>query len=111
MCDRGGKMISSSCDFKEFAETIMDDDRINILYMAEREATDAERQSYRIKTSRTDREKCGKQYADTLKCFLSFMRYGIKSASVSDDDYKLFQAIHRQVQKRSAKDLNAHLIH
>ena len=101
-------MISSSCDFKEFAETIKDNDFFNILYMAEQEATDAERQFYRGKTSR--KEKCGRQYADTLKCFLSYMRYGIKSKSVSDDDYQLFQAIHRQVQKRSAKDLNACLI-
>jgi len=104
--DWGEKMISGSCDFKEFVEAIMDNDIWDILYLADLEATDAERQFYRGKIAMSDREKCGKQYAETLKCFLNFMRYGVKSTGVSDEEYQLFQAVRQQVQERGAANLN-----
>ena len=102
-------MISASCSFKEFAEAVTENDLFDILYLAEQEATDAERQLYRGKTAVEDREKCGKQYAVTLKCFLEYMRYGIKSKRVSDNDNALFESIHHQAQKRNAMLLNGYL--
>ena len=93
-------MISDGCDFKEFVEAVKDNDIWDILQIAELEATDAERRFYSGKIASVDRQKCGKQYAETLKCFLSFMRYGIKLRGVSKEDYQLFQAVYRLVRSR-----------
>lgn len=45
------KMISQSCDFDEFLESVRDRDYLQVIYLADKEATEAERFKYRSRTS------------------------------------------------------------
>jgi len=77
-------MISQSCDLDEFLERVRDRDYLEVIYLADKEASEAERLKYRSRARRLDpAEACG-SYADVLKGFIRFMRYGVKPPSMED---------------------------
>jgi hypothetical protein len=77
-------MISQSCDFDEFFESVRDRDYLDVIYLADKEATEAERLRYRSRTRRLDPPEACAGYVDVLKGFIMFMRYGVKSPSMED---------------------------
>ena len=77
-------MISQSCDFDEFLARVRDRDYFDIIYLADREATEAERLRYRSRAGRTLCSEACVDYADALKGFIRYMRYGVKSPSMED---------------------------
>ena len=78
------KMISQSCDFDEFLESVRDRDYLQVIYLADKEATEAERLKYRSRAGRTPCSETCVDYADALKGFIRYMRYGVKSPSMED---------------------------
>ena len=85
-------MISQTCDFDEFIERVRDLDYPQVIYLADKEATEAERLKYRSKTrSLVPPEACD-SYAEALKAFIRFMRYGVKIPSMEETLHKGIQA-------------------
>jgi hypothetical protein len=78
------QMISQSCDFDEFLESVRDRDYLQVIYLADKEATEAERLKYRSRAGRTPCSETCVDYADALKGFIRYMRYGVKSPSMED---------------------------
>lgn len=85
-------MISQSCDFDEFIERLRDRDYLEVIYLADKEATEAERLKYRSRAGRTICSEACVAYADALKGFIRYMRYGVKSPSVEDSLHEGLQA-------------------
>jgi hypothetical protein len=77
-------MISQSCDFDEFFERVKNQEYLEIIYLADKEATEAERLKYRASVRRLDPPEACARYADALKGFIRFMRYGVKSLSMEN---------------------------
>ena len=90
------QMISQSCDFDEFLESVRDRDYLEVIYLADREATEAERLKYRSRTRRLDPPEACAGYADVLKGFIRFMRYGVKSHSMEDTLHEGLQAFREE---------------
>jgi hypothetical protein len=86
------KMISQSCDFDEFMDGIRDLDYLQVIYLADKEATEAERLKYRSRTRRLEPPEACEGYADVLKGFIRFMRYGVKAPSMEDSLHEGLQA-------------------
>ncbi len=90
-------MISQSCDFDEFLESVRDRDYLDVIYLADKEATEAERLKYRSKTRRLVAPEACEGYADVLKGFIRYMRYGVKSPSMEDTLHEGIQAFREAV--------------
>ena len=84
-------MISRSCDIKEFIDAIKDKDYYEAIYLADKEATEAERLNFRPREA-TVAKGCPR-YADRLKSFIHFMRYGIRSRSIEDQEFRTLQSL------------------
>jgi hypothetical protein len=93
--NEGEMMISTSFDLNQFIEAVRDKDYFDIIYFADREATEAERVSYRKRKSAALNQKDCKAYVNLLKGLILFMRHGIKAFGVSDTDLALFSTISR----------------
>lgn len=86
-------MISPVFKIQEFLDVVVDKSYQEILLLAEEEVSEAEARSSRVKGAVVARIQGSGQYADLLKKFLFFMRYGIKPDGISSDDYALFRPI------------------
>ena len=71
-------MISDHCSFEEFVSVADKWTYQEIITRADREATEAERRYYHSTTPENEKAHCGQAYAERLKGFITFMRYGIK---------------------------------
>ena len=78
-------MISERCDFNDFIRQAGGCDFDDIITMADREATAAERRRYLARVSEEKQQRCGQEYAECLKGFIAYLRYGIKPACVSEE--------------------------
>ena len=59
-------MISQSCDFDEFLERVRNRGYLEVIYLADKEATEAERLRYRLRARRLDPPEACAGYADVL---------------------------------------------
>ncbi|MBL0713856.1 MAG: hypothetical protein JJV98_09150 [Desulfosarcina sp.] len=91
-------MISDRCDFNEFVLEARGRDFQDIIYLAEREATEAERRFYHSSSPNQENTLCWQDYAQCLKGFITYMRYGIKPAHINHDALILFDSIRDEVQ-------------
>jgi hypothetical protein len=71
---------------------VRDRDYFEVIYLADREATKAERLKYRSKTGSTICPEACVSYADDLKGFIRYMRCSVKSPSIKDTPHKGLQA-------------------
>lgn len=71
-------MISKSCDFKEFLNSITDLDHAEIILLANAEATAAERLFYKQKARLTSETTAYQDYAIVLKGLIGFLRSSVK---------------------------------
>jgi vacuolar-type H+-ATPase subunit C/Vma6 len=93
MKEEDAAMISQSCDIKEFIEAIKDKDYLDAIYLADKEATEAERLKFRSHAATAPKNKGCARYADKLKGFINFMRYGVKDHFLEGHDLKALQSI------------------
>ena len=93
-------MISNRCDFNEFVMEAKGKGYQEIIYLADREATEAERRFYHAGATDNDKARCGHDYARCLKDFITFMRYGIKPAHIHREALLLFDHSREEVQPR-----------
>ncbi len=91
-------MISERCDFKDFVLEAKGKGYQEIIYLADLEATEAERRLYHAGTTDQDQTRCGRDYARCLKDFITFMRYGLKPAHIHQEALILFDHIRDEVQ-------------
>ncbi len=86
-------MISTSCDILEFLRTVKGKTEMEIIEMADREATEAERCRYRQGATDGERSNCGQAYANQLKNLIFFIRYGIRPSGTDAEDLARFRAV------------------
>ncbi len=79
-------MISSNLNIEEFLNAVEGGDYMDILLLAELEATAAERL---VIQNKLNSEYC-KEYAYSLKEFICFLRYGIRAPDVNDYCWQVF---------------------
>ena len=99
-------MISSSHDIREFIRNIEDKDYFDMMYAAEQEATEAERQFYRSRKADDTLKEDSDRYVDMLKDFISFMRSSLKSKGAHDDEHRLFYRLYKRLEKRKHEKLH-----
>lgn len=90
-------MISDRCDIKEFMLEAKGKNYQDIICLAEREATAAERRAYHSRQAHGERAQCGEDYARCLKGFITYMRYGVKPSRIDRDALTLFDDIRNDV--------------
>jgi hypothetical protein len=86
-------MISAQCRLRDFIEATREMDLQEIIWMADREATEAERLYYRADLDDARRAACGRRYARRLKHLITFMRYGLRPSDLSRTDFELFAGV------------------
>ncbi|MGE5840135.1 MAG: hypothetical protein ACM34H_09385 [Deltaproteobacteria bacterium] len=77
-------MISQSCDSDEFLESVKDRDHLEVIYLADKKATEAERLKDRSRAGRIVPPESCEGYADVLKGFIRYMRYGVRTPSMEE---------------------------
>ena len=84
-------MLSSSLSISEFFEKAEGHSYLEIIQMADEEATEVERRYYKACRD----EECVKiiQYVGYLKDFILYMRHGIRTRTTRDLDLKPFKKI------------------
>lgn len=95
-------MISKSCDIKEFIEAIKDKDYLEAIYLADKEATEAERMKFRSRAATGAKNKGCPRYADKLKGFINFLRYGVRNHLLEGHDLKALQSIRESLLARDS---------
>ncbi|MBN1106599.1 MAG: hypothetical protein JXL84_24570 [Deltaproteobacteria bacterium] len=86
-------MISEYCDLSEFLNAVKNRDYLEAIYLADLEATEAERIRYRRKRKEDREEAACPHYADALKAFISYLRYGITHPRLAKEDLEVFRAL------------------
>lgn len=94
-------MISSDCDISDFIRATHGKNHQEIIEMADREATEAERSLYRTKATETQRKGCGRMYAQQLKNLIFFIRYGVKPAGTDALQFELYKTVFKTPKKPS----------
>jgi hypothetical protein len=95
-------MISKSRDIREFIEAVKDKAYLDIISLAEKEATEAERFFYRTRSLQDNASLESKKYADLLKDFISYMRYTNKPTDIRDENIRLFRILSESFQRVGA---------
>lgn len=86
-------MISVNCDFSHFVAAIKDKPYNDIIYLADQEATAAERLLLRNDVDNDARKKCGQRYASILKEFISYMRSNVRPQKGDTEYFELFTMV------------------
>ncbi|MBW2481904.1 MAG: hypothetical protein JRF38_18090 [Deltaproteobacteria bacterium] len=86
-------MISNNCDFSNFVAAIKDKPYDDIIYLADQEATAAERLLFRNGVTDNERKKCGQRYASILKTFIAYMRSNVRPQRSNDEYSELFAMV------------------
>ena len=86
-------MISTNCDFSHFVAAIKDKPYDDIIYLADQEATAAERLLFRNSADNNERKKCGQRYASILKKLIAYMRSNVRPHNDEDEYSELFALV------------------
>jgi hypothetical protein len=86
-------MISANCDFSDFVAAIKDKPFQEIIYLADQEATAAERIFYQDGANGDQKRLCGQKYAAVLKDLVSYMRSNVRFKHMENDYFELFPSI------------------
>jgi hypothetical protein len=81
-------MISNSYDFDAFVEAVKGKQTREIIYLAEKEATEAWRAAYHHRSGSADWFR-SKSYQDRLIGLIDFMRHGVKTFQFDEHDLSL----------------------
>ena len=64
-----------------------------MIYLLDKEATDAERQLYNPKSQFSEKQNCGLEYVSNLKNLIFYLRYGAKPRGLRKEDISLFDSV------------------
>lgn len=90
-------MISPCCDLHEFVEAVQERNYFEVIYLAELEATEAERLRFRRKRAERQEPEGCPRYAESLKGFISYMRYGIQTSRLDRKDIQRFRSLRERL--------------
>lgn len=97
-------MISPSYKIIEFVDSILEKDYWDIIYLAEREATEAERHLYRPEFAKTAGQKGARHYVNVLKMLIFFLRNGVRPRGLGDQERELFRSLCESISSRQSID-------
>jgi hypothetical protein len=86
-------MVSANCDIREFIAGLENKDFFEMIYLLDKEATEAERLLFNPKSSINQRQICGAEYANSLKNFIFYLRYGARPKGLKQADLNLFDTV------------------
>ena len=86
-------MISTNCDIREFITGLENKDFFEMIYLLDKEATDAERQLYNPKSKMSERQICGPEYVSSLKNLIFYLRYGAIPRGLHKEDIALLESV------------------
>jgi len=89
-------MLSPSFLMEEFTEKIKDMSYEEIIWTADREATEAERRFYRTRSNPDLQTEQLKNYAAALKNFIFYMRNDVKTAAMRNADWDRLERLRYQ---------------
>lgn len=86
-------MVSADCDIREFITVLENKSFFEMIYLLDKEATEAERLLFNPKSSIHKRQICGIEYANSLKNFIFYLRYGARPKGLKQEYLTLFDTI------------------
>ena len=86
-------MISANCDIREFISELVNKDFFEMIYLIDKEATEAERQLFNPKSEMSERQICGPEYVNNLKNLIFYLRYGAKPKGLQKEHISLLDAV------------------
>lgn len=86
-------MISKDCNFSDFIGAIRGRDYFETIFLADKEATEAERLLLRASVNERRQQRCGMEYAQMIKNLIFFVRYGIKPYGVDTREFEMIQSL------------------
>ena len=86
-------MISANCNIQEVIAELEYKDYFEMIYLLEKEATEAERQMLRTKRKLHDGKICGSEYVRNLKDLIFYLRYGARRMGLHAEDIELLESI------------------
>ena len=86
-------MISANCDIREFISELENKDFFEMIYLLDKEATEAERQLFNPKSEMSERQICGPEYVSNLKKLIFYLRYGAKPRGLRKEDIALLNSV------------------
>ena len=96
-------MISANCDIREFISKLENKDFFEMIYLLDKEATEAERQLFNPKSEMAERQICGPEYVSNLKNLIFYLRYGAKPRGLREEHISLFDTV---CEKNDISDLH-----
>ena len=86
-------MISENCDIRDFIVELENKDYFEMIYLIDKEATEAERQLFNPKSEMSERVICGPEYVSNLKNLIFYLRYGAKPRGLRKEYIRLLDSI------------------
>lgn len=86
-------MISENCNIREFISKLEDKDYFEMIYLLEKEATEAERQLLRPGRKLHEGQICGPQYVSNLKNLIAYLRYGARPRGLRSEHIQLLESV------------------
>lgn len=88
-------MISANCNIREIISKLEDKDYYEMIYLLDKEATEAERQILSAKSKMSDRQVCGPEYVKNLKNLIFYLRYGARPSGLEEEHIRLLDSVCR----------------
>lgn len=86
-------MISTTYSFAYFVDAVKDKDQLDIIYLAEQEATEAWRQSVQKESVVSKDIQINLSYQTKLLGLIDYMRHGLHSREFTPKDRQLLQQL------------------
>ena len=86
-------MISANCDIREIISELENKDFFEMIYLLDKEATEAERQLFNPKSKLCERQICGPEYVSNLKNLIFYLRYGAKPRGLQKEYIRLLESV------------------
>lgn len=86
-------MISANCSIRELISKLEDKDYFEMIYLLEKEATEAERQLLRHRRKLYEGQICGSEYVSNLKNLIFYLRYGARPRGLRKEHIRLLDTI------------------
>ena len=86
-------MISANCDVRELILELKNKDFFEMIYLLDKEATEAERQLYNPNSKMSEKQLCGPEYVSDLKNIIFYLRYGARPKRLRKEHIGLIDAV------------------
>jgi hypothetical protein len=86
-------MISANCDIRELISELENKDFFEMIYLIDKEATEAERQLFNPRSEMSERQICGPEYVSNLKHLIFYLRYGARPKGLPKEHICLIDSV------------------